>query len=92
MRFGDWGDYWSGFGGEIIEAFFSCTWGVGGFGALSEYRTVGHGIVLYTSVQTWYSDSVQVWYSISFLSKYSTLKFYMKSIILSSIGFQKVFT
>ena len=27
--------------------------------ALSKYRTVGHEIVLYMSVQTWYSDSVQ---------------------------------
>ena len=29
-----------------------------GISALSKYRTVGHGIVLYMSVQTWYSDSV----------------------------------
>ena len=37
--------------------------------ALSKYRTVGHGIVLYMSVQTWYSDSVQAWYSTSFIVK-----------------------
>jgi len=35
--------------------------------ALSKYRTVGHGIVLYMAVQTWYSDSVQAWYSTSFI-------------------------
>ena len=35
--------------------------------ALCKYRTVGHGIVLYMSVQTWYSDSVQAWYSISII-------------------------
>ena len=58
--------------------------------ALSKYRTVGHGIVLYMSVQTRYSDSVQAWYSISFLSKYSTLKIYMKSIELSpALAFKK---
>ena len=40
--------------------------------ALYKYRTVGHGIVLYTSVHRWNSELLQAWYSISFLSKYST--------------------
>ena len=57
--------------------------------ALHKYSTVGHGIVLYISVQASNSDSVQEWYSTSFLSKYRTLQFYMKSIVLSNIGIQK---
>ena len=32
--------------------------------ALYKYRIVGHEIVFYMSVQSWYSDSVHAWYSI----------------------------
>ena len=40
------------------------------YSALSKYRTVEHGIVIYMSVQTWYSDSVQAWYSTSLIVQF----------------------
>ena len=60
------------------------------FLAFYKYRIVITGIAYSApmSLQTWYSDSVQAWYSTSFPSNYSTLQFYKKSIVLSSIGWR----